>query len=115
MKFLLEGRNLSLSEGKISQKAVYAGRQWDNEFGQKRSPLVKGKRPKRGKMKEGYLFSLNGVKKVERNLGTKESFPVFPFCCLSVFSQVYSCPDDETEDPFEEAGDIGNKIIHKLF
>jgi len=73
----------------------------------KRSPLVRGKGPKRGKMKEGYLFSLNGVKKVERNLGTKESFPVFPLPCLSVFSQVYSCPDDETEDPFEEAGDIG--------
>jgi len=73
----------------------------------KRFPLVKGKRPKRGKMKEGYLFSLNGVKKVERNLGIKESFSVFPFSCLSVFSQVYSCPDDETEDPFEEASDIG--------
>jgi hypothetical protein len=81
----------------------------------KRSPLVKGKRPKRRKMKEGSLFSLDGVKKVKGNLGTKEPFPVFPFPCLSVFSQVYSCPDDETEDPFEEAGDNGKiKIIHKL-
>jgi len=25
-------------------------------------------------MKEGYLFSLDGIKKVERSLGTKDSF-----------------------------------------
>jgi len=73
----------------------------------KRSSLVKGKRLKRRKMKEGYLFSLDGIEKVKGNLGTKEPFPVFPFPCLSVFSQVYSCPDDETKDPFEEASDIG--------
>jgi len=41
VKFLLEGRNLSLSEGEISQKAVYAGRQWDNEFGKMIPPSSK--------------------------------------------------------------------------
>ena len=56
-------------------------------------------------MKEGYLFSLDGIKKVKGNLGTKEPFPVFPFPCLSVFSQVYSGPNDETKDPFEEASE----------
>jgi len=102
----LEARNFSLNERKTGQKAVYTRRKWDSEFG-KRSPLVKGKRPKRGKMKEGYLFSLNGVKKVKGNLGTKESFPVFSFPCLSVFSQVHSCPNDKAKDSFEEAGNIG--------
>ncbi len=52
-------------------------------------------------------MSLDGIKKVKRNLGAKESFPVFLILCLSVFSQVHCNPNDKTKDSFEEAGDIG--------
>jgi len=42
-------------------------------------PNKKQKLNRRRKIKEGYLFSLDGIKKVKRDLGTKESFPVFFF------------------------------------
>ena len=74
----------------------------------KSSPSLKGKSLTKGrKKKEGYLFSLDGIKKVKRNLGAKESFPVLLILCLWVFSQVHCNPNDKTKDSFEEAGNIG--------
>jgi len=54
-----------------------------------------------------FLFSLDGIKKIERNLGTKKSFRVFLILCLPVFSQVHCYPNDKAKDPFKEASNIG--------
>ena len=62
----MEGGNSSLYEGRI----------WQNNTSHQRKRTQQKKR-----IKEGFLFSLDGIKKVKGNLGAKE--------------------------PFEEAGDIG--------
>ena len=79
---------------------------------QKISPNDRQKLNGRRKIKEGYLFSLNDIKKIKRNLGTEESFPVFPFLCLSVFSQVHSCGSvcDVIPDLIEIGVDILNPV-----
>lgn len=78
------------------------------QISKKQYPLIKEKEDlTKEKRKEGLLFSLDSIKKVEGNLGSKKSFPVFLILYPSIFSQVYCSPNNKAKDPFDKTCNIG--------